>query len=128
MRRVANHLVAFASLSLLALFAPPQVEAQQQQGDPPDQEELVTFTETYIEVMDVRAEMEAKVAQAASQETAQEIQEQATQEMAGIIQDHGLTPERYGEITATLNADEELLQEFQEIYTRLMEERVGLRL
>lgn len=127
MRKAINHLVAFATLSLLALVAAPQLEAQQA-GDPPDSEELVTFTKTYIEVMDVRAEMEAEVAQATSQEEAQQIQEQANQEMAAIIHDHDLTPERYGEITAALNADEELLQEFQEIYTELLEERGTLPL
>ncbi|MFO8173468.1 MAG: DUF4168 domain-containing protein [Gemmatimonadota bacterium] len=122
MRKAVKHFVAFATLSLLALFTAPQVEAQQA-PDPPDKEELVTFTKTYIDVMDVRAEMEVEVAQATSQEEAQRIQEEANEKMTAIIHDHDLTPERYGEITAALNADEELLQEFQEIYTELLEER-----
>ncbi len=127
MRRAINHLVALATLSLLALMAAPQLEAQQE-GDPPDREELVTFTKTYIEVMDVRAEMEAEMAQATSQEEAQQIQQEANQAITAIIHDHDLTPERYGEITTILNADEELLQEFQEIYTELMEEGGALPL
>ncbi len=125
MRRPINHLVTFATLSLLALLAVPQAEAQQP-GDPPDREELVTFTKAYIAVMDVRAEMEAEIAGATSQEQAQQIQEQASQEMAAAVEDHGLTQERYGAITNMLNANQDLLQEFQEIYSELTEGSGGL--
>lgn len=127
MRAAMKSVAHLFSLMLLPLLSAPHVGAQEI-PDPPDREELVEFTKAYLEVMEVREDMEAKMMRAATQEEAQKIQMEANQMMVAIIDDHEFTPQRYTEITNILNADEELREKFEEIYNELLEDRDGLRL
>ncbi len=126
MRAVMKSVAPLFSLMLLVLLAAPHIAAQEI-PDPPDREELVEFTKAYLEVMEVREEMEERMMRAATQEEAQEIQMEANHMMVAVIEDYDFTPQRYTEITNILNADEELREEFEEIYIELLEERDGLR-
>lgn len=101
--------------------AEAQVPEQQATPDPPDREELVTFTEAYIAVTEVRMELNEKLGQAADPEEANALQQEAQQEMVAVLDEHDMAPERYGEITTVLNADAELRAEFEEIYEELTE-------
>lgn len=99
-----------------------QVPAEQQElPDPPDSEELVTFTEAYIEVTEIQTELSEQVAEAESQEVASQLQQEANEQILGILEEKELEADRYREITMVLNADEELRAEFQEIYQELIE-------
>lgn len=94
---------------------------QQEMPEPPEREELVTFTEAYIDVTVVQTELGEEVAQAESPEEANELQQEANEEILGILEEHELEAERYREITMVLNADEELRADFEEIYIELTE-------
>lgn len=120
MRNAIKHLAALGVFAVLALFVVPRAGAQEA-PDPPDRDELVIFTKAYIDVMEVRDEMEEKMTGATSQEEAQQIQQEANQKIVAAIQEHDLTPERYTEVTSLLNEDEELRGVFHEIYLELME-------
>ncbi len=108
---------ALAMAFLLATNAQAQDIPQEQA--PPDtdvaQEELETFAEIYVDVDEVRAELEAEMAAADSPEEAQQVQQQANETMTQIVEGHGMSIERYTEITQALNADPELHDEFQSI-------------
>ena len=58
-------------------------------------------------------------------EEAQQIQMEANQKMVAVIEEHEFTPQRYTEITNILNADEELREEFEQIYRELIEDKDG---
>ena len=115
--------VLAASLALL-LVPGIGVQAQaldQEMPDPPSQEELVTFTEAYIEVIQVQDDLNQRISAAESQEAANALQEEANQEVMTILDEHDLEPDRYREITVVLNADAELRAEFEEIFIELTE-------
>lgn len=106
--------------------AEAQVPAQQEMPETPDRPELVTFTEAYIAVTEVRMELNEELGDVTDPETANALQQEAQEEMMTVLEEHELTPERYGEITTVLNADAELRSEFEEIYEELTEGGGGL--
>lgn len=112
-----------AALVLLAGVghADAQNPPAQETPNPPDREELVTFTEAYIDVTEVQTELSEQVAEAETPEEANALQEEANEEILGILEEKELEADRYREITMVLNADEELRAEFQEIYVELTE-------
>ncbi len=127
--RMLNRIaVAVVALAVGAVFASP-AEAQIP-GDQPGaqevpeipQEDLETFADIYIDVDEVRQDLEMRMGAADSPEEAQQIQQEANELMTGIVEEHGMTVERYTEITEVLNADPEQHQEFVEI----LEQRSGL--
>jgi hypothetical protein len=124
MREAVKFVAPVLSLMLLPFLAAPHAGAQEM-PDPPDREELVEFTKAYLEVMEVREEMEERMMGAATQEEAQQIQMEANQKMVAVIEEHEFTPQRYTEITNILNADEELREEFEQIYRELIEDKDG---
>lgn len=116
--------VLTAAFVLLAAVGHAEAQVPQPQEelpDPPDREELVTFTEAYVDVEEVQLELSEEVAQAETPEEANALQEEANEEILGILEEKELEVERYREITMVLNADEELRAEFQEIYLELTE-------
>jgi hypothetical protein len=120
----AAALTALAVL-VLPLGAEAQVE-QQEAPPPPDREELVDFARAYIDVQEVQQEMEQALATVQDAEEANRIQEQANEQMAEAVEDHDLTVERYSQIVIVLNTDEELRQEFEQVYQELLEDRDGV--
>lgn len=121
MRAMLNSSLATVCLLLVGAGAvDAQVPTQQQEmPEPPEREELVTFTEAYIDVSEVQTQLSEEVAQAQSPEEANQLQQEASEEIAGILEERELEAERYREITMVLNADEELRAEFEEIYVEL---------
>jgi hypothetical protein len=122
MREAMKSVAPVFSLMLLPFLSAPHAGAQEM-PDPPDREELVEFTKAYLEVMEVREEMEERMMGAATQEEAQQIQMEANQKMVAVIEEKEFTPQRYTEITNILNADEELREEFEQIYLELIEDK-----
>jgi hypothetical protein len=125
MRVKPTNLLTTAAAGLLVAFGAGDLAAQepqpQQAPDPPDREELVTFTEAYVAIAEVRAEVTPAISAAEDAEEATRIQEEANQQMMAILDEHDLDAERYGEITMVLNTDEELRAEFEAIYEELTE-------
>jgi len=127
MTRVKQTFSGAALTALALLIVPMGVDAQVQQDAPdrPDREELTEFVEAYIDVQEIQMEMEQALATVQDPEEANQIQQQANEAMAAAIEDHDLSVERYSEIVMVLNTDEELRQEFAELYEEIMEERDG---
>jgi len=124
MRERMTRLMTLPALALaLVMAAPAGVEAQM--ADTPDQEELVQFTEAFLEVTDIRQDMEAQVAQVQSPEEANALQQQANDQMVAVLDEHGLTTERYSEIVNLINQDEEVRNEFEELLVELSGDGLG---
>lgn len=107
--------MAGMTLALLMALVPAQVTAQ----EAPDREELETFTEAYVEIGQVRAEMGPALESAETPEEANALQQQANDRMMSILEEKDMTVDRYGMITNILNTDEELRAEFEEIFAEL---------
>ncbi|MDZ7780726.1 MAG: DUF4168 domain-containing protein [Gemmatimonadota bacterium] len=113
------------TLALLMALAPAHVSAQAPQGgagggpNMPDQAELETFAEAYVAIGEVRAEMSPELAAAENAEEANALQQEANDRMTQILDEHGLSVERYSAITQILNSDEELRAEFEAVYEEL---------
>lgn len=121
--------VPMLAISLLAAPAAAQeTEADespaQQVAEVPDQE-LRTFAEAYLQIAQVRQQMQSDLGQAGSQEERSTIQQEANQQMGSILQDHGLSPQRYREITQTLNQDPAQRSEFQQLVQEMQGEESG---
>lgn len=117
-------LVAVAAALLIGAPADSAAQQQQQQTATPDREELVTFTEAFVEIAEVREEMTPAIAQAESQQEAAELQSTANERMIEILDEHELDPQRYNTITQLINNDAEVRADFEEI----LDEITGARL
>jgi hypothetical protein len=124
MRKRMTRLMTLPALALaLALAGPTDAEAQV--ADTPDQEELVQFTEAFLEVTEIRQDMEAQVAQAQSPEEANALQQEANDQMVAALDDHGMTTERYSEIVNLINQDEAVRNDFEELLVELSGDGLG---
>lgn len=110
-------LVAVATAALL--IRAPADSAAQQQTATPDREELVTFTEAFVEIAEVRDEMTPAIAQAESQEEAADLQSTANERMIEILDEHELDPQRYNTITQLINNDPEVRADFEAILAEI---------
>jgi uncharacterized protein YggE len=115
MRTLAKSMAGLG-LALLMAMMPAHVSAQ----NLPDREELVTFTEAYVEIGEVRAEMSAELEAAESAEEADALQQEANERMMAVLDEKDMTVERYGAITNILNTNEELRAQFEEIYQEIV--------
>lgn len=106
-------LAALAAAALL-IGAPADGHAQAAQ-EAPDREELVSFTEAFVEISQVRDEMTPEILQAESQEEAAALQAEANEQMIEVLNEHDLAPERYNSITQQLNSNQELRADFEAI-------------
>lgn len=132
MKTLIEKSLATATLFALALLVLPMaVEAQVPQEDapdPPDREELVDFAHAYIDVQEIQQEMEQRLAQVQDPEEANRVQQEANEAMAVAVEDQDLTVERYSEIVIVLNTDEELREQFEQVYQEILEDRMGAAL
>lgn len=110
------------ALGLVGAFTAAPVQAQQQPAQEAPQlseQELQTFAEAYVDIGDVRMEMQTRLQNAENEQEASQIQQQANAEMEEILNDHGLSVQEYQEMTQVLNSDPEQRQEFQQIVEEL---------
>lgn len=119
-----RHLPLVAVATAALLVGAPADSAAQQQTATPDREELVTFTEAFVEIAEVRDEMTPAIAQAESQQEAAELQSTANERMIEILDEHELDPQRYNTITQLINNDPEVRADFEAI----LDEITGARL
>lgn len=89
---------------ILALALLPALAIAQ----PPTDEDLQTFVTVYTGMEEVRAALARELDAAATQEQAQAIRDGATARMEAVIVDQGWTIERYNEVAAAINTDEDL--------------------
>lgn len=124
----ATKFVAAATAALVLGAASP-VTAQQPTPAPAPQEaqevtsdELERFAVSYLEIAAVAQEMEAQLADVQDPNEAQQIQANAQEEIVQALGENDLTPERYQQVGAQVNADPELQAELVEIIEDLRED------
>lgn len=106
------------------------VPAQGQQTPMPqtaelDEETLEEFAHAYLDVQEIRREMEEKLNTVADPQEAQGIQQEYNTRILAKIEEHDFEPEEYQGIVTALNQDPELRDEFFPILERVQEERDG---
>jgi len=115
------------ALTALGTATRGEVAAQQPQQVPAEDitdEELENFAVAYLDVDRITQEMTQQLRLVDDPERQQEIQEEARAEMTEAVEQQDLTVQRYSEIAAALNQNEELREKFVEI---LEEVREGAR-
>lgn len=117
-------LAAAAALALAAgLQAPGLVAQEQGQAPPPQQQqqapeievsdaEMEQFAAAYLEVEQIQMALNEDLQAAQLPEEAQEIQQEANDEMAAAIQSEGLDVERFSLIVQAINSDPALQEDF----------------
>lgn len=108
----------------LLIAAPGQAQDQNQPGQQGQaeqipQEELDRYATAYLEIAQIRQQMQQDMQNAGSQEERQSIRQESNQEMSSVLEDHGMSVERYRQITNILNSDQEQRQAF----TALVQEK-----
>lgn len=107
------------ALGALLIAVPAEAQQPQPQGqeDLPEipEEKLETFAEAYLEIDQVRAEMQMEMQTAEDQTEASQIQQEANAQMEAILDDHGFDVQEYQQITQVLNVDPEQREKFQAI-------------
>lgn len=123
-KTLSGGILAALTALLIPVGADAQIE-QQEAPPPPDHEELVDFVNAYIDVQEIQVEMEQRLADVQDPEQANQVQQEANEAMAEAVEDHDMTVERYSQIVIVLNTDEELREEFSQVYQEILEERGG---
>lgn len=116
--------------TLLVAFAAVPVQAQQQPAPAPQQQDvpelgeetLETFAQAYLEVGEVRMELQNELQTTQDQEEANRIQQEANNRMQEVLESHGMTVQDYQQITQVLNSDPEQRQEFEATVEEIQEE------
>lgn len=123
-RFLRNALTPLVALAAIAVAGPTAADAQQQ--PPPvepienlDDAELETFAAAFIDITEIRQEVQTELASVQDPERAQEIQVGAQQEMQDVLEENDLDAERYRRIGVTINQDPELQARFTEIVAEL---------
>ncbi|OOC10248.1 DUF4168 domain-containing protein [Thioalkalivibrio halophilus] len=110
--------------------APPQGGAGAQGGAPPEgggapmqqqapevdlsDEDIDTFVEAFVGVQEVREDFSQRLQEAEDETQAQQMQQEAQDEMVAAVEDAGMTVEEYNEVAMALQNDPELMQEVQQ--------------
>lgn len=109
---------------------PAQQQGQQapQGQQPPGQaqtelseEEIDRFADVYMELDEVRVETESQLQEAEGPEEQSEIQQQASADMEGILDDYDMTIQEYQRIAQAIETDPEQRERFVEV----LEEKGG---
>lgn len=117
--------VAVAGALLLASPAlAQQGGAQPQQDVDVSDQELRTFTEAFIDVQEIRDDLNREMEDAQNADEAQALQEEADQRMVEVIEEeHEIGVERYNQISQAMRADSELYAQFEELREQVVEEQ-----
>jgi Spy/CpxP family protein refolding chaperone len=119
-RRARTVSTAFlALLATLSVLAPAPAEAQSQgreimpEAPPIEDGELRSFAHLYLDVAEVRDDLQHDLEDASGQAEAQRLQQEARDEMQSLVEESDFTIERYTQIGQILNVDPEQRAEFQ---------------
>lgn len=102
-----------AGSSLLFAQEPPAQSppaAQQSQVEVGDQE-VRKFAEIYVEIEKTRSELAREMANAETQEQAQDVEVRMQDEMIATIQDSGWSVDQYNQVANAINNDPQLREE-----------------
>lgn len=110
--RAALLAVAGAVLIVAAPLAAQAPEAATAPAGEIGQPELERFAKAYLEIMQIGEQTEEALTGVQDPERAQAIQMQAQEQMAEVLEQQQLDPDRYRAIGVTLNEDEALRERF----------------
>ncbi|RFA29840.1 hypothetical protein CAI21_08370 [Alkalilimnicola ehrlichii] len=89
---------------------------QQQAADFSD-DSLNQFADSYVDILDIQQDFTARLEGAEDPEQAQQLQQEANEEMVQAIEDNGLSVQEYTEIARAMDTDPELRQQVVELVT-----------
>lgn len=89
--------------------------SDQQQDASVDSDTLDTFVDAFVAVQEIRDEFASRLEGVEDESKAQELQEEAQEEMISAVQDQGMSVEEYNEVAMSLQNDPEMLQRVQEM-------------
>lgn len=115
--------VAAGALLLASPALAQQGGAQAPQDIEVSDEDLRTFTEAFIDVQEIRDDLNRQLESAESPEQAQALQQEGQQRMVRMIEEeHELDIDRFNQISQAVQADPELHAAFKELREKLTEE------
>lgn len=106
-------LFALAFLLAPVAFAEYAPQQQQTQQEEIDDNSLALYVEAATKVQEVREEFQQKIPDAETPEQAQELQQEALQEMAAAVESFGMTVDEYNQIANRLQTDAELRERLE---------------
>ena len=119
MTRLTRRILRAAALAL-ALLTGLVADGGAQSG-PLDREMLTRYARAYLALDAARDEFHAKIARIHDDAGLARAREELDVRVAQIYAEHGISSERYGEITLLISQDEELRAVFEEISRQLRE-------
>jgi len=125
-RTVSTALLAL--LTTLFVLAPAPAQAQSQgreimpEAPPVEDGELRSFAHLYLDVVEVRDDLQHDLEEASGQAEAQRLQQEARDEMQSLVEESDFTIERYTQIGQILNVDPEQRAEFQALVEEIRAE------
>jgi hypothetical protein len=113
-----------AALLAFAVAVPASAQQPAPPAEPaPDEAELTTFTEAFLDIEEISTDVETKVAAAQTDDEKTKIREEAEAKAASVLETREIARERYEQITALLEANPELRAQFEALRDKLREER-----
>jgi|GEM_PF-932752 len=116
-------LAAILSLVVPGALVRGTAHATQHEGTEPGQvvsdNELKSFAQAYKKITGIRLDYESRLSKVQDQKKAQELQQQAQTEMIRVVQDEGLTADKYNQIFAAVQQDQELRKKFNDVFQNL---------
>ncbi len=121
-RKLLTTTAALAFLAGAGAFAPlalAQTETQPQEQEAPkvsyDQQTLETYAAAMMEVVEIGERKQPEIAEAETEERAEEVWVEMQEEMVSAVERQGMTVEQYNEITQQAQMDPDLAAEINAI-------------
>jgi hypothetical protein len=99
--------------SLAAAQAAGTQEQPAEAAPSPTQRDLKTYAVARLEVLKVSKSYRPQIEAAKSPDEAKAVQQEAMQEMVKVVQNNGLSDEKYNEITGTMQNNPEVAQQVE---------------
>jgi hypothetical protein len=103
----------FLGLTLLLGFAPAPGLAQGVAE--PNRAQLTVFAQAYLELAEVKERGITELARTHFEETKERVRHEIDEEVRGVLERHGLTPDDYEALTYLVSADEAYARVFREV-------------
>jgi hypothetical protein len=123
MRLTKEFLRTFVLPAAALAFLAGSVQAQQPPATPPptassediSDEQLEKFSGAFDDIQEIRTKFQQRLESVQDPEQAQQLQQQANQEMLQAVEGNGMDPQEYNEIARAVNGDPEVQKRFEEI-------------
>lgn len=123
MRLTKEFLRTFVLPAAALAFLAGSVQAQQPPAAPPpaassediSDEQLEKFSGAFDDIQEIRTKFQQRLESVQDPEQAQQLQQQANQEMLQAVEGNGMDPQEYNEIARAVNGDPEVQKRFEEI-------------